>query len=206
MLFRSVVTTYILVVFFIALLISHLNDWENKISLAQSYVFKVSGVLMLIVRHIFFMPIMLVLFSSMKCEKINISNHIIEPEYDCFSVTHIILFTTAILAALMFTIVNFLSIIFFSDENPDSKLPWGYYNKTVEAFKLFREFLIAISIYFAKDNVKLGMITIAIVFFVYIYSLYLLFKQLYMKSKGILCLIISIENSLSWSIDRKSVV
>eukprot|EP01022_Parablepharisma_sp_SALTPOND_P008802 TRINITY_DN1369_c0_g1_i1.p1 TRINITY_DN1369_c0_g1~~TRINITY_DN1369_c0_g1_i1.p1 ORF type:complete len:1592 (-),score=178.13 TRINITY_DN1369_c0_g1_i1:522-5297(-) len=186
---------------FIVLLVSHWNtDTELRHSLAYSYILRISGLILVFIKYILFQPMVTVLMTTVRCSKISLTENVDSIGYECYSEVHILLMVSSALAILMLITLSVVSILFFSDEDPESRLPWAYCSRLLEAYKLIKKFLVSVAIYATQDNTGTGAAIIIFALFLSVLSIHLLYKQLHMKDKKILYILLTTEGMVGWFI------
>ncbi len=184
---------------FVFLFVSHWNmGAEARQSLAYSYTMKISGLVLIFIKYILFQPMVTVMMTTITCSKSDLTENVTELGYDCYSDVHIILMVSAGLVILIMFALGVIATLFFSDEDPDSKLPWAYCSRLLEIYKLARKLIVSISIYAVAGNASTGATMMLVSISLNVLSLYTLYKQIHMQDKKVLYVMLTAEGIVTW--------
>ncbi len=193
---------FLIVLLFVALLITHWLYWnsagEVRHSLAYAYLLRITGVILIAVKHILFQPLVTILMLSSECSTDSLPIKVKTFGYECYSNTQIILIVLGVLLVILLIVITSVAILFLSDEEPVSRLPWAHCGRSIEVYKLIRKVVVSVGIYIAEGNKSIGGAVIVISLLVSLITLLLLYKQLYMPDKKVLFVVITTEGLVAW--------
>ncbi len=189
----------IIAIMFILLFIAHWNSGHQfKHSLAYFYTIKVSGIVLILVKHILFQPLITVLLATTGCSINNSDGKAIQLGYDCLSDVHIILLSCAMFALVLLIILNFISIVLYADEQPDSQLPWAYCSRTIDIYKLIRKCILAVTMFFNNSYSSVTGVEVFCYIVLTALCLYELYKQTYMNNRKVFYALLTSEGAIAW--------
>ena len=184
---------------FVSLYIAHWNSREGiKNSLAYFYILRVAGAILIFLRKILYLSFLIILLTTTTCSYITSDGSNTIVNYDCGNNIQ-----TALLACSAFILVLILflyifSIIFFADEQPDSKLPWAYCSRMLEIYKLLRKTILAVGFYQSFGSSSFGSVCTGFAALMTILNLYELYKQVYMNHVRVFWALATSELTVLW--------
>ena len=119
-------------------------------SLAYFYLMKICGIIFIFMKHALYQSFFTILCSTTRCELENSNLEVIDTGYSCMSQIHIALISCSIVVIIINFALGLLFIVFFSDDQPDSKLPWAHCRSSFNIYKYMQKFVISISLYLEK--------------------------------------------------------
>ncbi len=181
------------------LFIAQWNAGANaKHSLAYLYVLKVSGIVMVLVKHILFQPLVIVLLSTTGCSLKNENGKSVDLGYSCMTDVHLILMACALVALVLLVLLTFLSVVLYADEQPDSHLPWAYCSRVIDAYKLLRKLILSATIYVSSTYSGLQGVEVACYLILTLLSLHELYRQAHMNDRKIFYALLTSEGAIAW--------
>ena len=141
---------------------------------------------------------MLALFSTMSCTSNILTRGLVSLGYACYSEIHIIFIAGSALIICLRIALSLLDIILFTDEEPDSKLPWACSSILHEFYILLRKLTLSVFFFIAKDNLSLGAAGLAIGAILSLLCMRELYINIYMKDKKVQFALYAQEGSITW--------
>jgi len=182
--------------FFVLLLTQWNTGSQVKYSLAYSYILRIAGILLTIIKYLLFQPIINVLSTSFWCSPdIFVSAPI---GYTCYSTEHIVLLFFSAFTMLLLIALSAISIVLFSDEQLDSKLPWAGISQMYDAYKICWKIAISLMLHITKSNTNVGAFAPIPSIIFSIFGLYELYKLAYMNDKKVYYALFISESVLLW--------
>lgn len=133
-------------------------DSPSHYSLAYSYAFKIMGLICLFTKQVLYQPIVLLLFSPIWYNNKLVFGNTIEIGYDYLSSVHIVLIAMSCLTIFLLTLFLAANILLFSDEQPDSKLPWASSSVLYEIYQIIWKLCITFMVHLVNGNTVVGII------------------------------------------------
>lgn len=174
------------------------GESQGSYSLTYTYIFKITSLLCLIIKQILYQPIILLLYSPIWCNSTLVFGNSINIGFACLSSIHIALIVFSCLTIMLVTVLLVAHILFFSDEQPDSKLPWASCSILYEFYNLFCKLILSFCVYIINGNKTMGIFAGAFSLILSGMALYENFKLAIANDISIYCAIIVCEVSIFW--------
>ncbi len=171
---------------------------DGRHSLAHTYMLRIAGILVVSVRVVLLQPMLTVLLLATLCTTDGFHIQIDGLGYDCSGSLQTILMVLGILTAVLLISAVALTIVFFADEDPRSRLPWACGSRAVDAYKLIRKAVTSLGVYVATGNSAVGTAIIAVCLILSVLIMMSLYNQLYMQDRNLLYITITTEGLVTW--------
>lgn len=176
----------------IILLVTQWNlEKQLRHSLAYAYLLRISGLLYIFTKHILYQPIMTVLLSPIWCSSISFYRGTSDMDYTCYSNTHLVILTFSCLINVMLTVLVFILIVLFSDEQPDSQLPWAYSSRMFDSYRLIWKLILGIFLQLCSLGSTVDIFAALVSAALGAFSLYEIGRQVYINQKIIFVVYLS---------------
>lgn len=187
------------ILLFCALFMVHWNtNIRQRSSLAYLYFIRISGLSAILLRNVFYLPIITILFSTISCSTDQTLQTIVNAGYLCYSQAQIFLVICSLLVILLLTIICIIVSLLYCEEEPDSKIPWACASRLVMVLKVLRKLCISLTLFIANDNYNFGLVVIICLLILSTIIMWLLSAQAYMQDKNILYAVFTIEGLIWW--------
>ncbi len=171
---------------------------DRSSSLARSYLLRIGGMLVVTMRIVLLQPTVTILMLTSRCEKCYFGVEVEELGYDCPGTMRTVLLMLSVVMLGLTIFVVAVSIVFFADEDPRSRLPWACGSQAVEAYKLVRKVAVSLGLHFAVDNSAVGTVAIAFCLILSMLIVLALYRQLYMQDRRVLYFTTTSEAVIVW--------
>ena len=94
--------------------------------------------------------------------------------------------------------LSLLVIVFFCDEEPNSKLPWACISKLQESLQIIRKLITAICFYITKNNSSIGAGAMCFSLILSLFCLRELFVNIFMQDKKVQYSLMGKELTITW--------
>lgn len=173
-------------------------EQDAKHSITYFYYVKVCSVFFVLTKNILFQPFCLILLAATRCSLTNDEGSIVTLGYECKGQVHIVLIALSIFVLVLDFLTGLLVVWLFSDDQPDSDLPWAHCQRSFDICRYTQKFILPIMIFIDVPSESITAIEFLGLFILCAICVYQLYRQTYMNNRFVFYALLVSELAKLW--------